>query len=495
VHGGFGRRQKFPNAPVLLAELRLWARTGDAAARDHVVLTLERMADGGIRDHLAGTFHRYAVDVRWHLPHFEKTLYDNAQLAALYVEAGQRLGRDDFVEVGRAILDEIVAHWRNEDGAFAVGFDADDAGGEGAFYSWTAAEVRALLGERDGEIVVRAFGLDQPGDEALDGRSVLHRHAADEVARALAIPAERVREAIAAARPRLLRARAERPAPAVDDKAIVSWNALAVMALADAGRRLGEPRWIEAAIAAADAIERACWKDGAMARGVRGGATLGPGFLEDYALWGLAALRLHAATGDPRRLATARALARALLDRFHDPEPGTFRRSGPEHADVPVHLVDMSDGVSPGGGSAAALLLLELGALAGDERMHGLGRAALARAAARAGAQPMSSGFVLVAIDHATAAVREAVIAGDADDPRTASLRAVVDRSDPARILPVLLGADGPPPSLVADFPALEGKRAIARRPTAFVCERGRCSAPTSDPVRLAAQIGALDRL
>jgi uncharacterized protein YyaL (SSP411 family) len=489
VHGGFGRRQKFPNAPVLLAELRYWARAQDTAARDHVVLTLERMAEGGLRDHVAGTFHRYTVDGRWHLPHFEKTLYDNAQLASLYVEAGLRLGREDFVATGRAILDDLIATWRTPSGAFVVGFDADDPAGEGAYYSWTAAEVRELLGERDGEIVVRAFALDQPGEEELEGRSVLHRQHDDEVARALGLPVGRVREAVAAALPRLADARRRRPAPAIDDKAIVSWNALAVIALADAGRRLGEPRYVEAAVAAADAIDRACRRGDALARGVRGEVALGPGFLEDYALSGLAALRLHAATGDESRLVGARTLARAIEARFHDAEQHTFRRSSSEHADVPLHLVDMEDNVSPSGGAAAALLMLELGALAGDERLHEIGRAALARVADRAKAEPMSAGFVLVGIDHATASVREVVIAGAPGDAATAALRAVLHESDGARIVGALVGAEGPSAAASAAFPALEGKRAIAGKPTAYVCERGKCRAPTGDPSRLRSQI------
>lgn len=149
-YGGFGRRQKFPNAPLLLAELRYFERTDDAAARAHLVLTLEQAMRGGIHDHLFGTFHRYAVDQRWHVPHFEKTLYDNAQLAQVYVEAGRALGRPDFVAVGRGVLDDLIERWQEDDGGFVVGFDADDPGGEGYYYTWTPAELTAALGAEEG---------------------------------------------------------------------------------------------------------------------------------------------------------------------------------------------------------------------------------------------------------------------------------------------------------------------------------------------------------
>jgi uncharacterized protein YyaL (SSP411 family) len=481
--GGFGGPQKFPSPPLLLAELRYFARTSDSAAKDHVVLTLDQMLAGGIRDHVGGSFHRYAVDRRWHVPHFEKTLYDNAQLAALYIEAGRTLARDDYVAAGRAVLDDLVAHWRGAGEAFVVGFDADDPNGEGAFYSWTPAELVEVLGEADAAVIAAVFGVDVDGDPQLHGRSVLHRENDDAIAKQLGLDVATLRAKIDAALPRLREVRDRRPPPARDDKVLVAWNGLAIMALADAGRWLGEPRYVQAAIEAATFVVDRCWKDGRMQRGFRGDAALGPGFLDDHALAALGLVRLHAATGDLRWLVAAREITATILRDFHDAKHSAFMRTPADPQHVPVRMVDMDDGVMPGGGSAAALLALELGAIAGDEELYAIGRTVLERSAGYAKAAPRNVGFLLVVVDHAIAPVREVVVAGDDD---AASLWAEVAPTSHARFLPVRLpaaGFEGP------GFPALAGKRALKGKPTAFVCERGSCQAPTSDPAKLRQQL------
>jgi uncharacterized protein YyaL (SSP411 family) len=489
--GGFGQRQKFPNAPLLLAELRHYRRTGNADSRDHLVLTLKEMMRGGVRDHLGGGFHRYAVDPKWHIPHFEKTLYDNGQLAGLYIEAGRTLDRADFVQVGRQVLDELIERWQQPDGGFVVGFDADDPEGEGAYYSWTPAELGDALGPEDAAIVAAAFGVTPTGDRELEGRSVLHRLPDEEVAGTLGLDASAVHDAITRARPKLRSIRATRPPPGVDDKELVGWNALAVMSLADAGRWLDEPRYVQAAVAAGSFIATQGWTDGRMLRGRRQGQPLAEGVLEDYALAGLAYVRLHAATSDPVWLARAVEVMAVIRTRFYDEARHVFLRTPATAADLPVRLADLDDGVLPSGGSAATLLALELGAITGDTTLYELGYDTLSRTAAAAATNPFRAGYSLVALDHATAPVREVVIAGDASDPTTVALRRLVAQTNHARILPVLLDATGVPPSLSAGFPALQGKKAIGDRPTAYVCERGRCERPTSDPAQLHKQLSA----
>jgi uncharacterized protein len=489
--GGFGRRQKFPNVPLLLAELRHHVRTGNEASRDHLVLTLEEMMRGGIRDHVGGGFHRYAVDARWHVPHFDKTLYDNAQLAALYIEAGRVLKRDDFVAVGRAVLDELLASWQQADGGFVVGFDADDPKGEGVYYTWTLAELQAELAEADADLVAAAFGVTDAGERELQGRSVLHRRSDAEVAALKGVPEHVVAETIDRALPRLATARAKRPAPPRDDKELAGWNALAVMALADAGRWLDEPRYVEAAERAGTFLVQACRPDGRMLRGVRGGKPLGDGVLEDHALTGLALVRLHAATGDPQWLEHAAEIERDMTARFHDAERHAYLRTAASAPGVPVRMPDLEDGVMPSGGAAAVLLSLELGSLTGDPVLRGRGLDVLQHMVGTIIARPFGAGFLLVAVDHATAPVREVVIAGAPADSGTRALWEVVRPTSHARVLPVRVPAPGASPALSASFPALQGKKARGGRATAFVCEEGRCELPTSDTATLKRQLAA----
>jgi len=492
VRGGFGSRQKFPQAPLLLAELR-YASGGEdpdrTAAREHVVATLEHMMQGGLHDHVAGSFHRYTVDADWHVPHFEKTLYDNAQLAALYVEAGLRWERPDFVEVGRTVLDDLLAHWRVDGGGFVVGFDADDAGGEGTYYTWTPAELEQVLGTPEAAIVAAAFGVDEAGEHELGGRAVLHRRRDADAAAAQGLDQAELRVAIARALPKLAEARARRPAPARDDKILVGWNALAIASLAEVGRWLGEQRYVEAAEQAAAFVRTRCRENGALQRGVRGDRTLGPAVLEDRALLGLALVRLHAASGDTTLLAEAHALADEILAQHHDAARAGFLQTPTERSGLPFARLDMDDGPLPAGGTAAALFLFELGTLAGDDRLRAPALDVLARWSGSARERPTNAGALLVAIDVATAPVHEVVIAGAANDATADALWRELAATSIARVLPARIDASGADAALASAFPAFAGKRALAGHATAFVCERGSCRAPTREPAELRAQL------
>jgi uncharacterized protein len=494
TRGGFGHRQKFPNAPLLLAQLRYAMRTNDAAASDHLVVTLEALMAGGIRDHLHGSFHRYTVDADWHVPHFEKTLYDNAQLCWIFAEAGLALDRDDFVRTGRAIADDLVQRWQRDDGSFVVGFDADDAGGEGTFYTWTPTELEAVLGPRDMQVVAAAFGVTDDGSPGLEGRSVLHRQDAEVIATKLDLEATELREIVERSLVALEQARRSRPAPAVDDKAITAWNGLAIMALADVGRWLDEPRYVESAVRAAAWMLAARDRHGALVRGTRAGEPLGDAFLEDRALAGLAFLRLHAATGDPKWLEAARPLADEIVEHHVDGDTAALSPTRLDADDLPARLVDFDDGPMPSGGSAALLLLLELAALSGDETLRAVAQRVLEHVASGARDRPSVSGFFLVALEHATAPVHEVVVAGALEDPATRALWARTQSTSHARILPARIDADGPSPKLGAGFPALRGKKALRGAPTAFVCERGQCQAPTASPDTLSKQLAAAHR-
>lgn len=484
--GGFGGQQKFPNAPLLLAELRYFERTQNELARSHIVLTLEEAMRGGIHDHLYGTFHRYSVDRRWHVPHFEKTLYDNAQLAQVYVEAGRVLDRPDFVAVGRAVLDDLIEHWQRPDGGFVVGFDADDPGGEGFYYTWTPAELRAVLGAEDAQIFATMFGVTDAGEPLLERRSVLHRITPAALRMHLSMEPAQADAFFARVAPRLRLTRDRREPPSTDDKELASWNGLAMIALADVGRWSTEPRYVEAAQRAARFILDHCWDGHRMLRGLRQGESLGEGFLDDYAIPLLGLLRLHAADGDERWLEAAHAIGRVIVERFYDASVHTFMHTARDDVPegLPLRRPDLDDGVLPSGGNAAMLAMLELGAIGGDRELYDIGERAARGAAPRAAANPFGAGFLLVALDHLVGETREVVLAGDSD-----ALFALLRPTISSRVLLARVPAAGAPDSLVARFPALRAKVAIDGRPTAYVCEIGRCELPTSDPAQLARQL------
>ncbi len=491
IDGGYGVGAKFPSAPLLLAELRWSQRARDASAANHLGLTLERAARGGIYDRLSGSFHRYAVDRRWRTPHFEKTIYDNAGLALAYTEAAMAL-RDSraawLAQVGRGITRDLIARWQRADGGFVTAFDADDERGEGAYYSFTSADLSALLGAGDARVAVKLFDL------GATPRALARRHESD-VARETSATRTEIRAVEARAMPVLAAARAKRPTPRVDDKELAGMAGLALYALASARVLTGDEALDAPARAAGDFL-MTCWDPTrrVMLRGKRRGAPIGEGFLEDYALAALGLLRLHAIDHDLGRLRAARAIAHAMIDRFYDPSAHTFMNAARSREAIPLRRPDVDDTVMPSGGSAAALALLQLGALLGDDTLEQRGREALRAAVPRAVREPVASGFLLVALDHAISDVREVVIAGAPDDARTKALARAIEGTTDARVLVAHVPREGAPREVEREMPALQGKRSPSGRPAAFVCRRGACEAPTFDAEELKQRLLSAER-
>ncbi|MBF0342273.1 MAG: thioredoxin domain-containing protein [Magnetococcales bacterium] len=352
-HGGFGEQPKFPQPTILSFFLREAAKSRDLSLAQSVLTTLDRMASGGIRDLLGGAFHRYATDRAWQVPHFEIMLYDNALLARVYLEAWQLTGQERHAWVARGILDDLLDRFLLSDGAFLSSLDADSDGEEGLFYTWTGAEIRALLGEERGEAFNGAFVDESEG--VVEGRAVL-RH--------LGNPEELSERCLGFAEELALlaRQRAGRPSPCKDDKVVVSWNALTVSILAKAGAAWGESRYLDAARRALGAI------DTGELHHSRRGERIGEGvFLDDYACLIQAQLDLYEAGFDIELLRRAEVLAREMVQRF---QPGR---------DLPLQLTPLDrpgeipartewhDGVTPAGNSVAWLVLRRLGGLCGGE--------------------------------------------------------------------------------------------------------------------------------
>ncbi len=388
-HGGFSAAPKFPHAGLVQRLLRHWQATAHAAAPDlqalfMATLTLKRMADGGLRDHLAGGFFRYSVDERWEIPHFEKMLYDNGALLAAYAEAAAATGDAEFAQVATHTADFLLREMRAPGGAFFSSWDADSEGHEGRFYLWTPAQIDAALqtmpghGARSAQLLKARYGLDRRAN--FEGQ--WHLVTAREIS-ALAESGEfspepeKLEQQLAAARLQLLQVRAGRVAPGRDDKIVTSWNALVIKGLADTARALGRD---DLATAAADAVhwlQQHHWRDGRLLATSKDGDARLPGYLDDHALLLDAVLALLTVRFSTTTLQFAISLADALLQNFEDRENGGFYFTAHDSERLIHRSRTFSDDATPAGNAIAVSALQKLGWLLGEARYldaaeHGL---------------------------------------------------------------------------------------------------------------------------
>ena len=492
ANGGWGGAPKFPQ-PMTLEYLLRRAAAGDARAMPIVRRTLDSMAAGGIRDQLGGGFHRYATDGRWLVPHFEQMLYDNAQLARVYLHAWALSGdpRDRDVVIG--VLEYLLRELRTADGAFAASQDADTAGVEGATFTWRLPEIEAALGDAT-PIFASAYGVTDAGNwEAV---TILSRvRSTDELATAFELEAAEVERRLGDGRARLLVLRQGRPQPARDDKALAAWNGLAIAAFADAARLLADvdagaaARYRVAAEAAADAILAGLLTaEGRLSRSWKDGRATGQGVLEDYANLADGLLALYEATFEERWFVVARQLIDSVVDRFGDPEGGFFD-TAVDHERLVTRPKDVQDNATPSGSATATFVLLRLAALTGEGRYRAIAERALATVTPFAARYPTAFAMWLQAIDLSLADVAEVAIVGPLDDAATRALIRVAGGGyGPARVIAVSGGvSDGEASAipLLHDRPMRDG------RPTAYVCRGFACQAPVTEPDALRDQLVA----
>jgi uncharacterized protein YyaL (SSP411 family) len=494
--GGFGGAPKFPRSVVHNFLLRYWRRTGNQEAVDMVLHTLRCMAAGGIHDHLGGGFHRYSVDDRWFVPHFEKMLYDQAQLAVSYVEAWQISGEELFARLARDILDYVLRDLAGPEGAFYSAEDADsvidpsrpEEKGEGAFYVWTKDEIEQLLGRPAAEWFCFRYGIEEAGNVRHDphgeflGKNILYEaHTVEETARRFSTARETIERALEEARARLLAARSGRPRPYRDDKILTSWNGLMISALAAASGAFGEQRYLEAAERAARFILDKLYDPatGSLLRRYRDGEAAIRGFLDDYAFLTAGLLDLYEASFQIDYLQTAVRLAERLIVLFEDRTAGGFFATAEGDNHLVLRLKDDYDGAEPSGNSVAALSLLRLAEMTGRADLRHAGERALEAFAARLESMPSALPQMLVAADFAMAKPKQILIAGAKEDPRTVALASEVRR----RFLPrrVLVLVDEPARAwLAATLPVAEQIREIDGRPAVYVCEDYSCRLPVT---------------
>ncbi|NED95270.1 thioredoxin domain-containing protein [Phytoactinopolyspora alkaliphila] len=485
--GGFGTAPKFPPSMVLEFLLRHHARTGDSHALAIAEATCERMARGGIYDQIGGGFARYSVDHAWVVPHFEKMLYDNAQLLRVYAHLWRATGSELAERVVRETAGFLLRDLRTPEGAFASALDADapDVPGghprEGASYVWTPAELERVLGPEDGRWAAELFGVTERGT---------FEHGAS----TLQLPEDPYDwERWARVRESLLTARATRPQPARDDKVVTAWNGLAIAALADAGALLDEPAWIAAAIECADVLLRLHLDErGRLRRVSRNGKAGAPsGVLEDYGDVAEGFLTLVAVTGDPAWLSLAEQVLEVVLGHFGDGEGGFFDTAD-DATDERLAEVrrpqDPTDNAAPSGRSAAAGALLSFSAYTGSARHRAAAESALGVYDALAAQAPRFAGWGMAVSEALLAGPVEVAVVGGIDDARTAELhRSALRHPSPGAA--VVVGEPGRTDTTA--IPLLRDRPLVEGAPAAYVCRHFACSRPTSDPAELAAQMSS----
>jgi uncharacterized protein YyaL (SSP411 family) len=432
--GGFGAAPKFPPASALELLMR-------RSELDMVSRTLDAMAAGGMYDLVGGGFHRYSVDEQWLVPHFEKMLYDNALLVPAYLHGWLLTGRERYREIVEETVEYMLRELALPEGAFASSQDADTDGVEGLTHTWTADEAGPDVAP-----------LLLPFEH---GRSIIRG------------------ELSAETRARLLAIRAGRPQPGRDDKAIASWNGLALAALAEAGRRLDRPEWLDAARRLADFLLGPLTSDDRLHRSFRAGRATGTGYLDDYANVAHGLYELHVATGDVRHLEESRRLALLAVELFADEERGGFFMTPADGERLVARTKDLDDSPIPSGNSMLAYVLLRLARIYGDDDLERRAVSVLRLLRPALPRNPSFFAWALCALDLHFSPPREIAIVGRPDDEVA---RAALAAFDPNAVV-----AFGP----AEGVPLLEGKTQVDGKPTVYVCERFACQAPVTDPAAL----------
>ncbi len=492
--GGFGPAPKFPPSHALSFLLRRHARTGEARLLEMVTFTLDKMARGGLYDQLGGGFHRYSVDHRWLVPHFEKMLYDNALLALVYLEAYQVTGNPEYARVARETLDYVLRDLADPAGGFHSSEDADSEGEEGRFYLWGYDGLMGLLGEEDGLVFCAYYAVEPGGNfaspEAGHAReNILHiERDPAETAREVAMTPEALEKTVARLRGVVRAAREKRARPGLDDKVLASWNGLMIAALAKGYQVLEEARYRDAAVGAAEFVLGTMTAEGELLHTYRRGRAQGAGFLDDYAFLANGLVDLYEATFDPKWLRRAEDLAGRMIKRFWSEEGGAFHFTDGRDGSVLARSRPSFDGAEPSGNSMAALALLRLSAFLDQPDYRAKAQRILDGSAAMIEGHPEGFMRLLCAAAGVLSPPREIAIVGALSDERTqALLRVARMRFAPDTI--VALMEPGAPDA--AALALLEGKTPVEGAPGAYVCANYSCAAPVTTPKALAQALDA----
>jgi len=484
--GGFGTEPKFPTPHHLTFLLRWHKRSSDPNALKMVEKTLDEMRRGGIFDHIGFGFHRYSVDERWLVPHFEKMLYDQAMLAMAYIEAYQVTGKTKFGQVAREIFTYVLRDMTDPEGGFYCAEDADSEGKEGLFYVWTPAEVKKNLGEKLGGLFCRFYDINDVGNFE-DGHSIPHIPVDPQIfANKEGMDLKELESLLEDARVQLFVARKKRVHPLKDDKILTSWNGLMIAAFAKGYQVFGDQAYADAAVKAVDFIMKNLrTTDGRLLRRYRQGEAAYPGYLDDYAflIWGL--IELYEATFDVSCLEEAIALNQAMLDIFWDKQGGGLYFTGKGNETLITRSKEIYDGALPSGNSVAALNFLRLGRITGNPGLEQKAEQLTGAFSKEVASFPMAYTQLLVALDFMFGPTQEIVIAGDPSLEITQAMVNAVRKSFlPNKI--VLLYPDGHEGQRLEGIsPFVKNMYSIKGKSTAYVCQQYACKTPITDAAQL----------
>jgi uncharacterized protein len=488
-YGGFGKAPKFPPAQSLELFLRFVRRTGDARALNMLKGTLDGMKAGGMYDQLGGGFARYSTDERWHVPHFEKMLYDNAQLAKAYTEAFQLTADPEYARIATETLDYVQREMQGPEGGYYSATDADSEGVEGKFFVWEPHEIEELLEPDDAERFCAYYDVTPQGNwEGLNVLRVLRPHEA--VADELGISVTALRESLARAVPILYEARGERVPPLLDDKVLVAWNGLMIDAFAGAARVFPERGYAESACsAAAFLLEKLARPDGGLYRTYRAGKAHLAAYLEDYAYFAQGLVSLYEVTGNERWLNEAARLAERLVADFGDAEGGPFYQTAHAHETLIARVRDGNDGAIPNANAIAAHALARLARHLGRPEWEERAGQALRGYAQAVERLPRAFCSTLNALDFLTETSLELVLVGDPESEEYIELAGEIARQYlPNRIEARLT------PEQTSELPLTSGKRAVPGRAALYVCRNFTCAAPVTTPAEAQPLLAAGER-
>ena len=480
IHGGFGAAPKFPQAMSLDFLLRRYHRTQDLSLLNAITKTLDSMAFGGIYDQIGGGFHRYSVDERWLVPHFEKMLYDNALLSRLYLDAFMRTQNPLYERIACETLDYVRREMTAPTGGFYSAQDADSEGVEGKYYVWTPDEIEAVLGADDARLFCNYYSVTPEGN--FEGQNILFLSSgADDGFSEEEV--DRVRTVLS---PKLLEARAQRIKPETDTKVIAGWNGLMLQSFAQAARQLGRPAHLQTAIANGEFLLSAMVNNGRLAHTYTPGKAAGLGFLDDYGSVAVGFLALYEATFDTKWFTAARRLCDTILREFYDGN-GAFFDTSTQHEELIVRPRNLFDNAVPSGTSLACEALLTLYAYTGDNTYYEPVDSALSLQAGALAKAPSAFGQILCVADSFLAPLKEVAIVGNPTAQDTIALLTSINEQYAPDVVLALRNPDDA--SATETIPLLAERQQLDSQATAYVCRQFVCKQPTTDPEELRAQL------
>ena len=485
-YGGFGSKPKFPPSMTLSFMLRRHHQTKDQSILDAVELTLQKMALGGMYDQLGGGFHRYSVDEKWLVPHFEKMLYDNALLSRIYLDAWLVTEKDLYKRIATETLDYVRREMTDPNGGFYSTQDADSEGEEGKFFVWSAGEITELLGPDDAPLFCRYFDVTESGN--FEEHNILHiDQDSTVIAKLMGVSSERLSEVVERGKRILFEAREKRIKPGRDEKMLTAWNGLMLRSFAEASRVFGRMDYLEVAKSNAEFVLKHLRKDGRLLRTHKDGESRLNGYLEDYSYLIDGLLSLYEATFDIRWFEEALTLAETMIENFWDDSDGGFYFTSIDHESLITRTRDFYDNATPSGNSVAAGALIKLALLTGEDRFRQMAEKILLIMKSAMMRAPNGFGHMLCALDlHLSSPHEIAIVAQRGDAGAALLIDTVFNRYLPNKVVAMADAADS---AAASKIKLLENRTPLDGRATAYVCRNFHCEAPVTDPVRLAQQL------